>query len=217
MDTRAANLDLDSLERSVFRRSLSHGLIDIAIGCVLILPAAGPNVSSAGLGDFWGSAVFLPLWGVAALVLWVVHRRCVAPRLGYVQFAPPRRRRLIAFNVIMLGLGVVALVAGAISCSHFGLLSAQFHGAAVGVFVIAGFALAAHYLELRRLYFYGLLIVAAPLVGELLWKYAGVPHHGFPVTFGLAAGLCMVVGLVLLVRLIVRHPLPPRDANAGGA
>ena len=209
--------DLVSLERAIFRRTLNHGLFDIAIGCAFSMFALGPYASAWGLGDFWASAVFVPFWGLVASILWFVHRRLVVPRLGHVTFARRRKKRLVTWNMISVGVGVLAFVVGLISCSAFGLIPPIVHAVAVGLAVFAGFALAGYYLELRRLYLYGVVICAAPLTGELLWKYGGVPHHGFPVTFGFAAALCLFVGVGLLVRFTSRHPLPPREADSGGA
>jgi hypothetical protein len=210
------DVDLVSLEQSVFRRTLSHGLIDIAIACVVALFAIGPYPTSMGLGDFWGTAVFIPFWGLAAIVLWLVYRRLVLPRLGRVQFAWPRKKRLLIWNIVIFAFCVVALVVGAISGSQFGLLPPIFHVIALSVLVVSGFALAGYYLDIRRFYLYGVVIASAPHTGELLWQHAGVPHHGYPVTFGFAAALCLLVGVVLFIRFLVRHPLPPRSANSLG-
>jgi hypothetical protein len=217
MTSRPANIDLVSLEQSVFRRTLGHGLIDLAIGCMVLMFAVGPYTTSAGLGDFWGSAVFIPFLMLAALVLRFIYRRVVVPRLGHVDFAQPRKKRLRTWNIVAFVFCALAFGVGAISGSQFGLLPPIFHMVAFSVLVFAGFVVAGYYLELRRFYVYAVFIASAPLVGELLWRYAGVPHHGYPVTFGFAAALCLVVGFVLLIRFMLRHPLPPDSANPPGA
>ena len=141
----------------------------------------------------------------------------VVPRRGHVDFAQPRRKRLRTWNIVAFVFCAIAFGVGAISGSQFGLLSPIFHTIAFSIFVFAGFAVAGYYLELRRFYVYAVVIASAPLIGELLWRYVGVPHHGYPVTFGFAAALCFLVGIGLLVRFSARHPLPPPDANSLGA
>jgi len=217
MTSQTANADLISLERSIFRRTFSRGLIDIAIACVVVLFAAGPYTTSAGLGDFWGSAVFIPFWALAALVLRFIYRHVVVPRLGHVDFAQLRKKRLLAWNIVAFVIYAIALGVAAISGSQFRLLPPIFHMVAFSIFALAGFVVAGHYLELRRFYVYAVAIASAPLVGELLWKYASVPHHGYPVTFGFAAALCLLVGIGLLVRFTSRHPLPPSNVSSVGA
>jgi hypothetical protein len=87
----------------------------------------------------------------------------------------------------------------------------------LGLILLVGFSLAAYLLDFRRLYLYGLLVWLAPLVGEWLYTNYQVPHHGFPITFGLVAAIMILTGLVLFVRLLRDNPLPGPQASAEGA
>lgn len=209
--------ELASLERATFQRTLDHGLYDLGIACMLLVFAVGPYTTSAGLGDFWGTLVFVPFWAVAALALRHVHRHVVAPRLGFVAFAPPRRRRLRSWHRVSLVVAAIALGVGSMSASLFGLLPPAFHIVALSLFVFVGFALGGYYLDSPRFYVYAVVIASAPATGELLWRHAGAPHHGFPITFGFAAALCLAVGLGLLTTFVSRHPLPPDEGERRGA
>jgi hypothetical protein len=75
-------------------------------------------------------------------------------------------------------------------------------------------------LEFPALYLYGVLIALAPLIGELLYVNLDVPHHGYPISFGLTAGLLILVGLVKLVKLLRAYPRPddraPLETPANG-
>ena len=66
--------------------------------------------------------------------------------------------------------------------------------------------------DFGRLYVYGLLIGLAPIVGEWLYLNTGAPHHGFPITFGIAAGIMILTGLFIFVRLLHDNPVPVEGA-----
>lgn len=70
------------------------------------------------------------------------------------------------------------------------------------------FCIAAYFLNFTRLYIYGVLVALSPLIGELLYVYFNASHHGFPITFGISAGLIILTGLVLLVRFLQDYPIP---------
>ena len=78
--------------------------------------------------------------------------------------------------------------------------------------ILIGFSVTAYFLDFAGLYLYGVLIALAPLIGEALYVYLGVPHHGYPITFGLTAGLLILVGLVKLVKLLHTYPQPDNRA-----
>ena len=76
----------------------------------------------------------------------------------------------------------------------------------LGLFLLVGFSVAAYMLDYTRLYFYGLMLFIAPLVGEWLYAYHGASHHGYPVVFGFSAGVMILTGLVLFIRLLKENP-----------
>ena len=69
-----------------------------------------------------------------------------------------------------------------------------------------GFSLAGYMLEFPHLYLYGILIALAPLFGEFLYFTYHVPHHGFPITFGITSALIILNGLGIFFRLLKEHP-----------
>jgi hypothetical protein len=77
-----------------------------------------------------------------------------------------------------------------------------------GMLLLMGFSLAAYFLDFNRLYIYGLLVSLSPLVGEWLWSRGYAAHHGFPITFGASAGIMILVGLTIFVRLLRDNPVP---------
>ncbi|MFC1935998.1 hypothetical protein ACFLX9_04540, partial [Chloroflexota bacterium] len=56
-------ISLKEAERRAFTKAFQDGLWDILIGCIVLLWAIAPFLSTR-MGDFWSSAVFLPFWGL---------------------------------------------------------------------------------------------------------------------------------------------------------
>ena len=82
----------------------------------------------------------------------------------------------------------------------------------LGLFMLVALSLAAYSLDLGRLYLYGLLAGLAPVVGEWLWTRGQVAHHGYPLAFGVTAGVITLVGLIVFVRLLAGNPVPAEEA-----
>jgi len=203
-------ISLKEVERQTFRSTFQDGLVDIFLGVYLSMFAIGPYLSPY-LGDFWSSFVFLPIWALVFAILWWVRRHVVKPRLGAMQYGSWRKARMIRFNALIFAVLTVSLILGVLSAVQFGSIPGWMHMARLSLIFLVSFSLAAYFLDLTRLYLYGLAIAAAPFLGELLYVKLHIPHHGLPVTFGLASAGITLNGLVLLVRLL-RH-LPPEAAG----
>ena len=80
-----------------------------------------------------------------------------------------------------------------------------------------GFSIAAYFLNFNRLYVYGLLVGFSPMVGEWLWTHGYATDHGFPITFGASAGIMILVGLAVFVRLLHDNPVPTEGIPPGEA
>jgi hypothetical protein len=80
--------------------------------------------------------------------------------------------------------------------------------------VLVLFGISSYYLNVSRLYVYGVMAALSPMAGEWLYVNLKVPHHGFPVTFGLTAGIMIATGVALFVRLLRNHPIPAENDAA---
>ena len=200
---------LQDAERKVFRTVYQDGLWDLFLGCVVLMMAVAPLLSIS-LGDFWSSVVFLPFFGLVALAIWLTRKHVIAPRVGVVKFGPARKRKLRRFNLVMLVVNVIALVLGIVFALR-STVPGQWVAVVLGLIWLLGFSAAAYLLDFGRLYVYGLLACLSALVGEWLYTYHNVPHHGWPVTFGITAGIMVLTGLVIFVRLLRDNPLPDQQ------
>jgi hypothetical protein len=204
-------INIKEAERKVFRSAFQDGLVEIMLGSFVLMFAVAPLLSHY-LGDFWSSFVFLPFWAAVYGLLWLVRRHVVQPRMGEVDFGAWRRTRLKRFTVVMLVVCTLGLILGILSFIQFAAVPGWIHTARFSLVLLIGFSIAAYFLDYPALYLYGTLIALAPLVGEVLWTYFQVPHHGFPVVFGLAAAFLVLAGLVKLARFVRTHPLPDNGA-----
>jgi hypothetical protein len=198
-------LSLKETERKVFTSNFQDGLTDIFLGFCVLVFAVGPFITPY-LGDFLGTAVFVPFWALLFLLLWMIRKRVTQPRLGTVTFGPWRKARLFKFNRLMLLFCSIALILGAFSAINFEDLPGWTHTARFSLVVLIGFTVAAYFLDFKRLYAYGVMIAAAPLIGEFLYREFQFSHHGFPVTFGITAGVIILTGLYRLMAFLKNHP-----------
>jgi hypothetical protein len=201
-------ISLKEAERKVFRAATDDGLWDIFIACFAAEFAIGPFLS-VSLGDFWASAVFLPFWGLAYFAIRVIRKRVVLPRIGEVKFGPARRAKLWNFTLIMLAFNCVSLIGGIAAWLSFGVVPGWVITAVFALIVLNGFCIAAYFLDLPRLYAYGVLAFLSFFVGELLYQYAHIPHHGLPVTFGFTALVILLTGVTRFIWFLRDNPPIP--------
>jgi MFS family permease len=207
-------ISLKETERKVFQTVFQNGLLDIAIGGFLLVFAIGPFLTPY-LGDLWGTvAIFLPLWGILFPALWLIRKRVVTPRVGSVKYGPWRVSRMMRFNLVIFVVLVFTAILGFLSAVEFDAVPGWIHTARFSLVFLLVFSVAGYFLNFARLYIYGILIALAPLIGELLYQNLSVPHHGWPVTFGLASGLITLKGLILFVRFLRDHPLQPGQTES---
>ena len=200
-------ISLRDAERKAFRATYNDGLWDIFLGCFFLMFAIAPYLSTR-LGDFWSSAVFLPFWALVYLAIWLIRKYVITPRIGIVKFGQVRIAKLAKFTVVMLVVNIVALILGLVAALSFGSVPGQMISVIFGMILLMGFSIAAYFLDFNRLYIYGLLVGLSPLVGEWLWTHGYATHHGFPITFGTSAGIMIVAGLSIFVRLLRDNPVP---------
>ena len=198
-------VSLKSAERKAFQSTFADGLWDVFIGTFALEFAIAPLLSKY-LGDFWSAAVFLPVFGVVYLGIWLTRKYVVAPRIGTVSFGKVRRQKLQKFSLILLIANIVIFVLGLITALNFRRLPGFGIASLLGLQLLAGFSVAAYMLDCTRLYVYGLMLFVAPPVGEWLYTNYGASHHGYPIVFGFSAGVMILTGLVLFIRLLKSNP-----------
>jgi len=203
-------ISLKEAERKAFRTKTDDGLWDVLLGCIFLMFAIAPYLSTT-MGDFWSSVVFLPFWGLVYLTILLVRKYVVTPRVGTVKFGQRRKTRLMKLSLVLILVNAAALILGLVAAMTFGSVPGQIYPIFLGLILLLGFSAAAYFLDMPRLYLYGLLLWLSPLVGEWLWRQGYATHHGFPITFGITAGIMIIVGLVIFMRLLRDNPLPGEE------
>lgn len=200
-------IDLKQLERKAWTSFHADGLWDIFLGCIVLMFALAPFLNRIGLGDFWSSAVFVPFWAVIFAFVVLLRKRVVLPRIGLVSFGQARRKRLAKFNILIFIALSISLILGIISLGD-SMAQAWVHNLRFMAIVLICFGLAAYFLGFARMYIYGLLVAMSIPIGEWLYLNAGIPYHGYPVTFGITAAVLIITGVVLFLRLLMKNPRP---------
>lgn len=195
---------LKAMDRKIFTSYFADGLLDMFLAAFVLMFAVGPFLSGP-LGDFWGTVIFLPFFGLVYLILRYIRKRVVSPRIGSVKWGEMRKRKLRTVSIIMLIINVIFLLLGVVvffqpMASGY-TVSIQF-----SVIMLILFTAAGYMLDFSFLYVYGILIALAMPVGEWLYQTAGFSHHGFPVVFGSLAVIMLARGLYKFFTLIKETP-----------
>ena len=202
MDTK---ISLKEAERKVFQTVHQDGLWDIFIGSIFLMFAVAPFLS-ASLGDFWSAFIFLPFQMFILLIVYVLRRKVVGPRIGSVQFNKRRRIKMMKVIWILVVINVIAFFLGLVAAFSSNLLPGSIYSILMGSIILMIFTVLGYALDYPRLYIYGLLVGLSPPVGEWLYKNYQVSHHGFPVTFGITSGIMILSGIILFVVFLRKNP-----------
>lgn len=150
--------DEKKIERMVFTSFFQDGSIEAFTGVILIQLGFPALFSRSGFGDMESALFTLPIIIILLIVLFLVRKYVVRPRLGRVKFLPDRRRKLSRFIIIP----IITLAAGAIVgylYSENASLRSIFIGQIPFSFLpIIIFGAAAYFLNMKRLYIYGVII-----------------------------------------------------------
>lgn len=199
------------IEIRTFKAAKDDGLWDVMLASVIAMFAFAPLLSET-LGDFWSSAVFLPVWLAIYLALRLVRERVLRPRIGTIEIGEERRRSLSRASVILLVVNAVALIGGVVAWLGFGAGWFNTEGfvypVSLGLVALIGGSAVAYVTRIWRFAAYGLILAAAPIVGEWLWQNGYAEHHGYPVVFGVATMVILAAGVGRFISLLRSHPAP---------
>ena len=198
-------ISLKSAERKAFRITFADGLWEVFLGGIILQFAIAPILSET-MGDFWSSAVFLPVWGILYITIWLIRKYIITPRVGTVNLGKPRKKKLRVFSIVILCVNILIFLLGIVVAVIFEDISGMLIAGILGIFILFGFSAAAYILDYPRLFFYGLLLLISPLVGEWLYANHGVSHHGYPVVFGFSSGLLILIGLITFFNFLKDTP-----------
>ncbi len=210
------DVNLKEIERKAFRSTFQDGLWDLFLGLVLLTLAANALLSDAGISESLAMAFFVAIQAVVLVGFIAGKKLITVPRMGLVKFGPKRKRKLTKVRVVLLIsalMGAVIFVVAPFSMRNppEWLNPALVLGAAWVVNCIVVFSLGAYFLDLPRLYAYGLLF-AIPVPTDILLHELADLDLTF-IAFGVPALVILVVGTVMFVRFLRDYPLPTKEVS----
>lgn len=203
----------DVQKRTARLLSYEDGLWDLLLGMTFMLLAIYP-ITREWLGPEWNLALFVGLLLLAIGIFFLLRGRVSAPRLGFVKARwTPARKGIVAVTLALValtvGLVIVTLVSPASSAGPVPAVSLENVRsymveilallAQVGLFSAIGYLFG-----VPRLFLYGWLLGGANLISVILYR-------GGPATFnlplGVAAGVILLIGAYLLIRMLRKYPV----------
>lgn len=211
--------DLKGLEKKAFRATHQDGLWDIYMGGVVMSMAVLAYSEASDAYPLLRFLIFLLGLGASYLIFWAGKKYITTPRLGQVKFGPQRQRRKRTLVMVMSGLVLVqvVLLIGTIflwrnpqwaASLGFGQANPDLERLIVAVigamFVGPSIALIAYFNDFVRGYYIAFIVSLG--VFSLIW-------FGEPIYLIAAGLLIMIPGVILFVRFLLDHPLPPAEVT----
>lgn len=222
----AQEIDLKELERKAFRSTFQDGLWDIFLGLLLLNMGMGTIMggvlADTGVSLSWIMVGLLALAALPLLVFWAGKKFITTPRIGLVKFGPQRKAKMKNLRIVLF-LSVFLLVIMAILgwAAVGGGLPGWVTEIPIPLYIwpvqtIVVFGLGAYFLDVTRFYAYGVLFGLPLPLGILLVENTDLTGlDSMAITFGIAAGVMMLIGTVLFVRFLRNYPLPTEGALDG--
>lgn len=207
--------DFRQIQRRVFQlASFEDGLWDLLLGLIFMALAVYP-VTRELLGPEWNIVLFVALLALLTAGQLLLRRRVSGPRIGV---AVPRRTPkmwlllVITFVMVVITIGLVVLTLLGSEpdlATNAPVDASTERGYLVELIVVLVmgllFSAMGYLFGVTRLYFYGWMVGLANLASVYMTHNAG---WTFQIPLAVAAGIILLVGLVLLVRFLRTYPLP---------
>jgi hypothetical protein len=199
--------DQKQIERRVFTSFIQGGIIEAFTGIFLLQLGFPALFSRSGFGDWESALLALPIALILLFVVFLVRRFVIIPRLGRVKFLPERRRKLSKLIIVP----VLTLIAGAVVGYIFSENASVRH-ALVGqipfsLIPIIVFSAAAYFLDMKRLYAYGVIVGLTFPLGKYL-ETVIVSRNILPATILFTAFVFLGIATVFLVAFIRKYHEP---------
>jgi len=199
--------DQKNLERRVFTSFFQAGFIEAFTGIFLLQLGFPALFSRSGFGDWESALLTLPIALILLIVVFLVRKFVIIPRLGRVKFLPERRRKISKLIIVP----ILTLIAGAIVgyiFSENASLRHIFVGQIPFILVpIIVFGAAAYFLDMKRLYVYGAVVGLVFPLGKYL-ETVIVSRNTLPATILFTAFVFLGMATVFLVAFLRKYQEP---------
>jgi len=196
--------DQKQIERKVFTSFFQAGFIEAFTGIILLQLGLPALFSRSGFGDWESALLTLPIALILLIAVFLVRRYVVIPRLGRVKFLPERRRRISKLIIVP----TLTLIAGAI-VGYIFAENASLRHIFVGqipfiLLPITVFSAAAYFLDMKRLYVYGVIVGLIFPLGKYL-ETVIVSRSTLPATILFTAFVFLGMAIVFLVAFLRKY------------
>lgn len=191
-------MDLEHIRRQIYLYYAEDGLVDIAIGLVIL---------GFGLLLLLDLPGLVGLLGVLALLVWYIGKSSlVVPRVGSIRPGREIKDRFKGFfiNLILIGVGVFVLFL--LGGSRLDSALSRFSLSIFGLVVALGISSLGLLLDTERFYYYSALVFLAMAGGDLLsqWVTAFDPFLAAVISAG---AVILAAGMYILVHFLGKYPV----------
>ena len=205
-------ISLKEIERKVFTSTFQDGVWDIVLGLWLLTMGIAPLLEKTmPLSDWWIMILSVPVM----LVLWSGKKFITIPRMGLVKFGPNRKSLLrLMLTIVSVTLFLSLFLGVLFATNRISSELTTWISMPVIVWVvlfIVGFSAAAYFLNLNRLYAYGVLF-AVTLPARIILKQIPDLRDISLCAYFVSAGIILLIGTTILIRFLRNHPIPTEGA-----
>jgi len=201
------NPDEKQIERRVFTSFFQAGFIEAFTGIFLLQLGLPALFSRSGFGDWESALLALPIALILLIIVFVIRRFVVIPRLGHVKFLPERRRRLSKLVLVPILTLIAGAVVGYIFSENASLRHTFVGQIPFSLIPIIVFSAAAYFLDMKRLYVYGVIVGLTFPLGKYL-ETVIVSRNALPATILFAAFVFLGMATVFLVTSLRKYQEP---------
>ncbi|MBR9675966.1 hypothetical protein GOV05_03085 [Candidatus Woesearchaeota archaeon] len=188
-------MDVDKLEKSVWKTRYEDGVAELMIGFTFIV-AILLQAFSTMIDPY--RYYFYPLLLLPALIGVLITRYVINPRSGTIKFSKKRRKRFSLYAIIL----TITIILQVIITATGNL---PFKSLGVGTLVLLITLSIAYVLDYDRMYFYSILITASFYLDQYIIKTTGVIEKGALAWIGVPI-VMISVGTYLLTKFLKTHP-----------
>lgn len=215
----SAPIDLKDIEKRAFRATYQDGLLDINIGGIVLSMSTLEYSSISDTQPLLRFGLLVAGLTVSSLIFWGGKKYLTIPRLGQVKFGPRRQKRNLIMASILAGivlLQVIFLVGSILLwrnpewATSLGLhtsnrdLERMMVALIAALFVGPSMTLIAYFTDFLRGYYIAFILSLAAF--SLVWFHQ-------PAYFTIAGLIILIPGVILFVRFLREHPLPPAEPS----
>jgi len=197
---------LRKLEKSSWKASFRSGLIEIAIGLVLVVSSICYIFDDLRY-------YFMPLYLIPVLFLILTKKNIVIPRMGMVKFSKQRRRKSMLFHIVITAVLLFLVLLTVLSATSYLPEYIAPKIIITAIILLICFA-TAYFLDLTRLFLYGIVIAGAFNLSEFFRENPGrLPDGGF--AYLMASIVFLIAGGIYFFRFLKKYPIPAEGTDYG--